>query len=491
MSVRKAALWSVASNYSVFAIQFAVSVIISRFYLAPEELGIFSIAMAAAMLLAVVQDFGINRYLISQKILSENMLRAATALAFFTAFIIALILVALSGTIASYYGDDRLRPLIHIVALSFACGPLGLVPSALLLRDMNFKSVGIINICSAIANAVVAITLAAKGYSAESLAWGTVASALTRGIVGIAFRRPPWPWPIKVADLKPLLAFGSTSTLLSISGAIGVRSTDLIVGRILSLTAVGLYGRAASLTGQLHTLLMGAVGNIFFPAFSSLHREGKDLAPYYERVVALYCGLVAPAMLLLGCISYPLVALLYGDKWLGVAPILLILTIAELPFLALPLHLDIPIALGRIRTLLYLNIVETVISITTLIFFSHWGIEGAAWSRLVYGFCWVAVYAHFMHKLIGFSWMRLAMTYCKSLALAVFTTLPVLIAYLTYASPTTIGLAPLILALICSGCCWLVGLFWIRHPARHDLSELLESIIRTFFPNFTVPERLK
>ena len=45
MSVRGAAMWSMAAQYVVFALQFAVSVIIARFFLTPEEVGLFSIAL--------------------------------------------------------------------------------------------------------------------------------------------------------------------------------------------------------------------------------------------------------------------------------------------------------------------------------------------------------------------------------------------------------------------------------------------------------------
>ena len=61
-SVRGAALWSMAAQYASFAITFVTSVLISRFFLGPEEVGLFSIALAAAMLVSVLQDFGITRY---------------------------------------------------------------------------------------------------------------------------------------------------------------------------------------------------------------------------------------------------------------------------------------------------------------------------------------------------------------------------------------------------------------------------------------------
>jgi hypothetical protein len=52
MSVRGAAVWALAGQYVAFAIQFAATVVISRLFLAPAEVGLFSIALAAALLIA-------------------------------------------------------------------------------------------------------------------------------------------------------------------------------------------------------------------------------------------------------------------------------------------------------------------------------------------------------------------------------------------------------------------------------------------------------
>ena len=57
MSVRGAAVWAMAGQYLSFAIQFVASVIISRLFLTPGEVGLFSIGMATALIVAVLQDF--------------------------------------------------------------------------------------------------------------------------------------------------------------------------------------------------------------------------------------------------------------------------------------------------------------------------------------------------------------------------------------------------------------------------------------------------
>ena len=54
MSVRNAALWAMGGQYLGFAIQFAASVVISRLFLTPPEVGLFSVALAAAALRSIL-----------------------------------------------------------------------------------------------------------------------------------------------------------------------------------------------------------------------------------------------------------------------------------------------------------------------------------------------------------------------------------------------------------------------------------------------------
>ena len=467
-----------SSQYLGFVIQFATSVILSRFFLSPEEVGVYSIALGAALLLAMLQDFGINRFVIAQPAMTDKLIRACYSIAWFFAMVVAIILLLTAVPVANFYQDARLAPLMRIIALSFAISPFAVLPAALLARDLNFRAIAIVNVGSAATSAAVTIVMAAYGFSAASLAWGLVAGAAMRGILA------QWQRPISLRlttrfdILKPVLAFGSNSMLLQISGSIGVRSTDLIIGRLLSMTAVGIYSRAASLTGQLHMLLLGAVGNVFYPALARIHHAGGSIAEPYERIVATYGALVWPAMAVLWGVSLPLVLFLYGESWEEVAPILAILSLTEILFVTLPLHMDLPILFGRMKTLLALNITETVCSISLLIIGAQYGIEGAAWSRLGYVSCWVLCYAFLLKSLVQFRWRVMFSIYIRSAIVAAATVCPILLSYQFVAPARDVNILALIGAGIVSGLVWLAALVITRHPARHDIFDMINTVLR-------------
>lgn len=474
MSVRGAALWSMSSQYIVFATQFAVSVLISRFFLTPAEVGLFSIALSAAMMVSIVQDFGLTRYIAGETHLDDAKIRTCFTVSVLFAFGIGLVIAALAWPVSRFYHDARLLPLLLVIASSYLLVPFGIVPSALLQRDMDFRSLFVVNTGTALANAVVALALAAAGYSAMSLAWAAVAQAGARAALGMWRSRRRFHLPMTLEGAGPIFRFGSSASVLYVTGALGTRSPELIIGRMLNFTAVGLYGRAVGLSSQLKTLVSGAIGAVVYPAFARIRDSGDDLAPAYLRVVAGMSATTWPAMLFLTCAATPLVLMLYGPVWAAVAPLLAWCAISELPFTALPMHVDLPILLGRMRSLLRLNVIDTALSVVLLVAGALWSIEAAAASRVVYALLWFALYAGFQRKLVGFRWGAMVVIYLQSLAVSFATVAPLLLVYWRWKSPAEIDFPTLAACAAAGVLGWLATLFVVRHPFRLEVVAVLD-----------------
>lgn len=469
MSVRGAAVWAMGGQYLSFAIQFASSVIISRLFLSPGEVGLFSIALAAALLVAILQDFGLSRYISGLREIDDGEVRRCSSVALLFSLLVAAVIAALAWPLARLYHLPELTPLLVIIASSYLFLPLAVVPMALLAREMRFDRHFLINVGGAAAQAGVAITLGALGYSAFALAWATVAAGVARGLIAQALR-PSLPWPPRLDGLRTVIGFGTRSSVLYLTGALGTRTPDLILGKLVTLTSVGLYSRASSLSDQFRTLISGAIGSVFFPAFARIRDRGEDLGPPYLRVCAGYSAVVWPGMAGLALASEPIVRLLYGDKWMGVTPLLTMISLAEILLVSLPLVSDIPILLGRMNRLLAYNVADTALSLVLLAGGAWWGgVEGAAASRIVYAALWLILYAGFMHRLVKFDARGLFSIYLRSAAATGAAIAPLALAYLFWAGPASIGVPALLLAVAMGVVCWLAALAVLRHPALGEL----------------------
>lgn len=476
-SVKSAALWAAASQYTQFVLQFATSVIVSRFFLKPDEIGLFSVALAAAMILSVIQDFGLTRYIGRHPTADAETVRHCTVIAAVFSFLLAGLILAVAWPVAAFYGEPRLFPILTLIAASYLLNPWSVVPVALLSRRLDFRATFLVNGAGAFANSAFALGLAAIGFSAESLAWAMIAQAAARAIVAQVLQPTPPSLNISLRRAREIVGFGSSSAVLYLSGGIGMRTPDLIVGRLQGMAAAGLFSRGVALASQLHYLVAGAVGSIYYPTFARLRDEGKELGPYYERVVAAHGAIVWPAMALLAVLSEPMILLLYGPGWAEAAPLLAFVAIAECCFVALPLHMDLPILLGRLRQLLWFNLVDTFLSVGTLAAGAAIGVEAAAASRLVYGIGWFCLYALWLQRLVGFGWSAALRIYAASGAVALVTIAPALVAVHIWRTPSTLGFVDLVLTAGTCAFAWLAGVFMLRHPAREDLAGMAGHIL--------------
>jgi O-antigen/teichoic acid export membrane protein len=362
-----------------------------------------------------------------------------------------------------------------VVASSYLLAPFAIVPSALLQRRMDFRSLFLVNVGATIALAGTSLSLAAAGWSALALAWGTVAQQAARAGIGLWRSEHRPRLPLTFAGARPIMRFGGATSILYASGSIGTRTPELIIGRLLDFTAVGLFSRATGLAGQFKTLIAGAVGTVFFPAFARLRDAKTDLAEPYLRVVSGLTATVWPAMAFLAAAATPLVLILFGPVWAEVSPLLFWVALSEMLFVALPLTMELPILLGRMRTLLMLNFLDTAASLGMLVLGAWIGLEWAAASRIGYGLLWFAIYAHLIRSLAGFRWRALLPIYLQSAAVSVATALPLLIVYRWFVPPAEVGFTTLAASALAGSLCWLGALFLVRHPARHEVIGFLNT----------------
>lgn len=475
MSVRGAAVWAMAGQYLSFAIQFAGSVIISRYFLDPAEVGLFSIGMAAALLVAVLQDFGLSRYISALPRLDRDEIARCGSVSVLFALIIAALIAAAAWPMARFYHHPQLLPLVLILAGSYLFVPLTVVPMARMARAMQFKGLFLVNAGGAAAQCICALALAWAGYSSFALAWAAVAMAATRGAIAQGLC-PSLPWPLRTDAMRPVLGFGARTSLLYLTGALGTRTPDLIVGRVLGTFAVGLFSRAVSLSDQFRMLISGAIGSVFFPAFARIRDRGEPLGPAYLRVCAGYSVVVWPGMAGLALAAGPIVRVLFGEAWAGTAPLLTMIALTEILLIALPLVSELPILMGRFNRLLAFNLADTVLSLVLLAIGCRWGVEGAAASRLAYGACWLALYWRFMHGVVGFDARALLVIYAKSGIASLAALAPVGVIFLSAAHPDGIGVLALAGGVLAGVPAWLAALALTRHPALPDLLGIAEAL---------------
>ena len=473
MSVRNAALWAAAAQYVGFALQFISSVIIARYFLDPAEVGVFTVAFSAAALITGLQDFGLNRFIVGAAEMSDGLIRKTVTVSMVVGLSICVVVLLLAKPVADFYENPQLFLITAVIGLSFVFIPFSVVPQALMQRDMDFKSYALVEIAANIINVSITISAAWAGYSSLSLAFGVFGYQASRAIFS-QFIRPMFRiLPPKWEGTAPIFQYGLSSATMSLTSGVAARAPDLIIGKTISDAALGLYSRATGLAVQFRMLVGGPIASVLYPSLARARDRGEPLGERYLRLTAALCAVTWAAMAGLAAAAEPLILTLYGEKWIGAAPVLVWVALAQVFFIAIPMPIDIGYMLGRWRRVFQLTLLDVAISIALLLVAAPYGLIAVAISRVVHGLVWWCINAIFVKRMIGFAWRDLLTIYFKTALAAGAAIIPLMLNYIFWLPPDRTPFLLLALLAIIGVILWFLTLRLSHHPSTNDLGDII------------------
>ena len=140
--------------------------------LTPAEIGVFFIAAALSGVCLIVATAGADRYLVQLNRVEPEHIVVAFGLAALAALVTAAALFLSAGPLATFYGDPRLKSVLHTVAFAQLIVPFWATAQGLLQRHMAFSAIYVVNTVAALVGAVVSISMAMAGFGAGEFSVG-------------------------------------------------------------------------------------------------------------------------------------------------------------------------------------------------------------------------------------------------------------------------------------------------------------------------------
>lgn len=317
MSTRRALAFSFLDRYSGLLIAIATSAIIARL-LTPKELGTFSITMVVLSFAGAIRDMGAGQYIVQEKEITQERLRAAWTVLLVVGFSLALVVLAIAYPVAALYREPKIAHIMLLLALNFALTPFGSMTYAWLMREMSFGKLAVMRFVSTLVGSIVSVVLAMRGHGAMSLAYGSVTTTVTNALCAMAFRPISFPWlPGGLGQVRKVLGFGSKISLTTLTNNFAFSSPELFLGKLQNLADVGLFSRANGLATMFNKLVMDATNSVVLSAFARDARQGGAVRENFLRA-NLY--VTATAWSFFGFTALhadALLLLLYGPQWHG------------------------------------------------------------------------------------------------------------------------------------------------------------------------------
>jgi O-antigen/teichoic acid export membrane protein len=320
------AKWLVFSQMGSQILKFIVAAILARI-LSPEDFGLIGMILIFSGFADLFNDMGFAAALIQKRDIDERHFSSVFWLNLCAAALMMALLVLGAPLLAHFFDQPKLTVLARLISINFLVGSLVIVMRAKLIREMDYRALSIIEVCSAGASGAMGIALALLGYGVYALIAQTLSmvACLTLLIWWSSDWRPKWlfDW----SAIRELLRFSM--------GIVGgnmlnywIRNADnLLIAKFLGSTELGLYSRAYTIMLLPLNQISSILSRLMFPALASIQRDKVRCRKIFLKTISAIALFAFPAMLGLLVVAEDFVLIIFGDKWTAMIPILRVLCI--------------------------------------------------------------------------------------------------------------------------------------------------------------------
>ena len=324
----KALSWTFLGTMIRASIQFALLIILTRL-LVPEDFGVMALAEASVFLACIFSRMGVGPFLIQKQDIDQKQIEAAFTLSLISSSVMAMALAAASASIAVFFQQEKLGTIILAMSPSVFLMTAAAVPESLLMRELKFKAVTLVDLVAyGFGYGVIGLVLAVYGFGIWALVTGFVMQDLIRAVAMFALRPPPRRLFLSMAIFKDFMNFGGGIMLGSIFNQLAQQLDRIVAGRFLGTADLGFYARSHQFLILPASLFGKVVERVLFPALSSIQNDQERLTNAFLRASGTTALLTMPFSAIVCILAPEIVSLLFGEGWSRAAVPLQFLSLA-------------------------------------------------------------------------------------------------------------------------------------------------------------------
>jgi len=396
-------LWGFLREGTNFLLQLPTAIILARL-LTPHEFGVTAAAYFFLQLCNRLTQFGFGVALVRTPHITKEHLGSVFLLNLALATVAWITLTVGAPVLGGFLRSPETAAVLPTVALGFFIVAFGTVPTALLSRDMRFRDSSTSDWFDTVTCSVVTILLAWNGFSYWSVVYGTLAGDAMRAIVRTVMARhlPTLRW--SRAAIQEIFGFGSGIYIKNLLDYSVQNLDNLIVGRMIGMTALGFYDKAYSTMARVITKINLSGPNVSFRIFALIHDQPERFRAAYRKVI-MSVTLVGYAVFTGMMVTAPeLIQVLYGTRWLPAVVPFQLLCVAAMMRLLNTYASSATQAKGQIWSEVRRQTLFTILLVAAVALMSRWGIAGAAGGVLIATSVMTVMLQRLIRQLSGLTW---------------------------------------------------------------------------------------
>ena len=478
MSVRRSLSWMILSQAGFFIIQFGGSVVLSRL-LTPYEMGVYAAASALIGILSVLQAFGVALFVIREAEIDQATLSSAFTVNALLSLLLSLVIVALSSTGALLLHAPGVRQVMLVLAATPLIGIFEFLPAVRLERDGAFQPIAVVSLLRAAVTTSVTVALAVFGYGYMSFPYGAVLAATASAAAFMIVGRQHVSFRVGLTAWRHIVRFGLQQLAIQGINTIGGRAAEFILGRLLGLDALGLYGRASNLNNLVWTNIHMVAGRVLLVSLAEQHRKTGELRDDYLRIVEVMTAFLWPIFAGLAVLAGPLIRIVYGQAWIAAAPPFAALAVSAILLVSITMTWEIFVIKNETGRQARFEFIRTAFGFTMFIAGCFLSLTAAASARIAEAVFSILIYRPHIERMTSTRLSDYIWIYIRSGTLTLTACAPAICVMAIYRWSPAVPLSWVFVAIAAGALLWALALRLTDHQLSREFGALWAKAVQT------------
>jgi len=300
--------------------------------LTETDFGYYAAMTAIAVVFSALSETGIGSAVIQRKSLDSNYINNAFTLSTLVGVVLTLLMCLFSGLLAKAVADVSMQVPLMIYSTTIFLGCFSSVDFSLLQRELKLYQLGFVRIIPQVISTVIAIVLAIKGFGYYSILAKVVLAALLSTIMARYLVKIRYRIALDISSFKQIFGFSGWLMLSSLFRKFSDQIDRLLMTSLFSINTLGLYSRPKDFITEISDKCGTIYDTVLFPVLSGVQDEKDKIRNAYEYSLYFLNLLALVVMLILIFNSELIIRIFFGEKWMHVNTLFIILSFSVIGF---------------------------------------------------------------------------------------------------------------------------------------------------------------
>lgn len=365
-------MWVAIEKYSITAINLIVTMVLARL-IDPSDFGVITLASVSLAFINMLSEMGLGPAVIQQQEMTQKDIDSTYTFTILVGAFFSLVYFVLSWVIADFYHNAKLVPICQLLSLNFLLGTINSLPETLMVKDQRFKERAFRSLALTMIAGPLSVVAAYNGMGVYSL----MIAPFVYTFGALFYNRIFYPchidFHLSLTPIRRMASFSVYQLLFQLVNYFSRNLDKLIIGRSISITALGYYDKSYHIVQMPHNNITSILATVLQPNFAQYQNDKSTMSEKYLKVISLVAALSFPLGVTMCFCGQEMVLLLFGAKWEASIPCFQILALS-IPFTMITSTTgSIYRASNATKYLFYAGSVNSTVMVVAFIIAAYWG----------------------------------------------------------------------------------------------------------------------